>query len=156
MARCTPVSYKASPESRKAFERRGLPVEMLDLLEKLLHIDPRRRPGVASVLRSWALIKVGKIVHQGKQHGAHASAQKVKPNYRRETSVASSIVTQIPSPRGSANDTPLDIRKAPHLTLPPCDTGNEWKISAHKGLTKYTVAALKVSVSIGGEHMPRA
>jgi hypothetical protein len=60
-----PCSYKASPESRKAFERRGLPVEMLDLLEKLLHIDPGRRPDVATVLRSWTSIKVGNINRDG-------------------------------------------------------------------------------------------
>jgi hypothetical protein len=91
--------------------------------------------------------------------GAHFPARKANPRHRQETSVVSSIVTQIPSPRGSANDTPSDIRKPPHLALPPSSNDEEsgWQPSEYRRLTKYAVAALKVSVNtIGVEYMPRA
>jgi len=131
---------------------------MLDLLEKLLHIDPGRRPDVASVLRSWTLIKVGKNVRDVKQHGSHTSTQQGQAYHRQETSVVSSIVTQIPTSQGSADDTPPDSRKPPHLALPPCSNNEErgWRLSEYKELTKYAVAALKVSVAIGVEFMSRA
>lgn len=51
--------YKASPETRRAFQRRGIPVEMLDVLETLLHVDPARRPKVSRLLKTWRSIQVG-------------------------------------------------------------------------------------------------